>query len=257
MDFRPRPRSRSRLTRPQGPWKNGPIVVIGVTGLIGAGKSLVTGILAEEGALTLDADSVGHALLNQRPVREPVIARFGRTIVAPAVEPGGPPTIDRRALGAIVFADPSALRDLEAILHPRMRGTFERAIARAARRGKERGVVLDAAVLFEAGWNSLCDRVVFVDAPRDQRLARVASSRGWTDEMLTAREKTQWAGERKRALADVVVSNDGDPGRVAEAVHRVWTELVPSNRESAASRRSTAGGHARSSADPTSATNQK
>ena len=82
--------------------------------------------------------------------------------------------------GTIVFGQPGALRRLEAILHPRMCRTFERAIARTVRRGQARAVVLDAAILLEAGWNTLCDRIVFVDAPRDQRLARLSAARGWT-----------------------------------------------------------------------------
>jgi dephospho-CoA kinase len=225
MHSRTRTTHRSRLPRPQGPWKHGPIPVIGLIGAIGGGKSQVASLLAARGAFVLDADAVGHELLNQRPVRERVVARFGNAILAPGSDESAPPTINRRALGAIVFADPAALRDLETILHPRMRKTFERAIARTVRRGRAPAVVLDAAILLEAGWDSLCDRVVFVDAPRDQRLTRLAAQRGWSDETLAARERAQWPAERKRGMADTLVLNDAGLDQLETAVTRLWESL--------------------------------
>ena len=112
------------------------------------------------------------------------------------------------------------------ILHPRMRKTFEKAIARAGRRGQHQAVVLDAAILFEAGWNALCDRVVFVDAPRDLRLARLAAGRGWSAEKLAARESAQWPVDQKRRSADVILTNEGDVEALAPAVARAWDELT-------------------------------
>src|SRR5262249_4827432 len=161
-------------------------------------KSQAAVLLSARGAFVLDADAVGHALLNQTPVREQVIDRFGPEIVSAASEADGPPLIDRKALGAIVFARPEALRELEAILHPRMRPPFERAIGREERRGQATAVILDAAILLEAGWDSLCDRVVFVEAPRTLRLERVIRDRGWSDETLSRREAAQWPSEKKR-----------------------------------------------------------
>jgi dephospho-CoA kinase len=214
--------SGRRPRRARGPWKHGPIPVVGLVGEIGAGKSRVAERLAARGAFVLDADAVGHALLSQRPVRERVVARFGEGILDRSADAGeGPPPIDRRALGAIVFADPAALRDLEAILHPRMRRTFERAIAREVRRGRAGAVVLDAAILLEKGWDDLCDRVVFVEAPRDERLARLEAQRGWTDEVLQARERVQWPPERKRARADAVVVNASGLDALAAEVDRL------------------------------------
>ena len=223
------PRSRRQAARPRpqprasGPWKHGPIPVIGVVGGIGSGKSAVASHLETLGGFVIDADAVGHALLAQRPVRDEVVARFGPGIVM-KVENGSPP-IDRRVLAAIVFRDPKARRDLESILHPRMRRTFERAIARTVRRGRSKAVVLDAAVLYEARWDALCDRVVFVDAPRDLRLARVEASRGWTDEVLQAREQSQLPFEEKKARADVVVANAGDLAALGAEVTRAWESM--------------------------------
>lgn len=224
-----RPASRRRRT-PPGPWKHGPLPVIGIIGGIGAGKSLAAQAFARRGALVLDADAIGHRLLEQPPSRQRVLDRFGPEILT-ATGPGdaeAPPPIDRRALAARVFDDPAALRDLEAILHPRMRSTFEKAIARAARKGQHTAVVLDAAVLLEAGWDDLSDLIVFVDAPRDLRLARLASARGWTAEMLAQREAAQLPLDLKRQRADVVIANRGEPDRVDAAVGQLWARRIES-----------------------------
>ncbi|HEY2155569.1 MAG TPA: dephospho-CoA kinase [Isosphaeraceae bacterium] len=214
--------------RPGGAWANGPIPVIGLVGGIGAGKSLAAAALAERGVRVLDADAVGHALLAQRPARERVVARFGLGVLRADEEgvEGSEPEVDRAVLGRIVFADPVARRDLEAILHPAMRKTFERAIARAARAGLP-GVVLDAAILYEAGWDRLCDAVLFIDAPRDARLARLAAARGWSAEHLDAREAAQAPLDSKRERADCVVENADSPEALREAVLAWWSSFVP------------------------------
>ncbi len=105
--------------------------VVGLTGGIGGGKSEVAALLKERGAVVIDADLMGHELLNVPGVRDRIVARFGASILAAASEEvGGDSTIDRKALGAIVFADPTARRDLEAIVHPGMRASFHAAIDR-------------------------------------------------------------------------------------------------------------------------------
>ena len=151
--------------------------------------------------------------------RDLVYARFGDDILDPAG------LIDRAALGQIVFAHPSARGDLEAILHPRMRKTFGCAIDRVMRRGEAPAVVLDAAVLYEAGWGTLCDVVAFVDAPDDVRLARVSSQRGWDAEMLETRACSQLPLDVKRQCAGVVVRNDGDPEALAAEIDALWDRL--------------------------------
>jgi dephospho-CoA kinase len=218
---------------PRGPWKHGTIPVIGLIGGIGAGKSQVAAALAEHGAHVLDADAIGHALLDQTPARNQVLKRFGEGILDHSATAGAPARINRLALGAIVFAQPKALKDLEAILHPRMKDTFQRAIARAVRNRKVPAVVLDAAVLLEANWNDLCDVIVFVDAPRETRLARLAAQRGWTAETLDARERMQRPLEEKRRQADHVLVNDADPGALREGVSRLWQTIAkPAQRVS-------------------------
>jgi dephospho-CoA kinase len=219
-----RPTGPPRSSRP---WKNGPIPVVGLVGGIGSGKSAAAARFAALGAFVIDADKVGHALIDQKPVRELVVERFGPCVLDPTVPEGEEPRVDRRALGAIVFKDPAALKALEAILHPRMRRTFEKAIDRVARRRECRAVVLDAAILFEAGWDDLCDRVLFVDAPREARAARVAAQRGWDEAALAEREKAQWPLERKKARADAVLANGGVPDDLRAEVDRAWAALRP------------------------------
>lgn len=209
--------------------------MIGLVGGIGAGKSLVAAEFASKGALVLDADSIGHVLLSRPPCRDQVLARFGDSILG-MPEPGAggdgeagdedARPIDRRALGAIVFRDRAALDDLEAILHPAMRKTFERAIARESRRRRVPAIVLDAAVLYEAGWESLCDKVVFVDAPREARLARLEASRGWTAEGLEAREKAQGPVEEKKKRADHLLINAGTPEELKAELETLWPRLI-------------------------------
>ncbi|AGA29510.1 dephospho-CoA kinase [Singulisphaera acidiphila] len=240
MKSRTRAYPRNRPGPPQGPWKHGQVPVIGIIGEMGGGKSQVAAFMAERGALVLDADAVGHSLLTQRPVREQVVDRFGTSILAPASEtdPESPPSIDRGILGALVFAQPALLGDLETILHPRMQVTFEKAIARAQRQGKVSAVVLDAAILFEAGWDSLCDIVLYVDAPRPQRLARLVETRGWTEEKLALRERAQSAPEEKRRQADLVLVNDGGLDRLKEEVNRFWDKKIASVHKRGGSPRS-------------------
>lgn len=218
--------------RPAGPWRNGPIPVVGLIGGIGSGKSLAAASLAERGATLLDADAIGHVLLDQSPSRDRVLERFGEQILAPWTEEGVRRPIDRRALGALVFARPEALRDLEAILHPAMRKTFEKAIGRESRRGKVPAIVLDAAILYEAGWDTLCDAVVFVDASPETRLARLEASRGWTAEVLAAREKAQGPLEEKRRQADHVLPNEGTPEALEVAIRNLWPALIARPRRS-------------------------
>ncbi len=213
-------RRPSGTRRPRGPWKHGPLPVLGLVGGMGAGKSAVAAELSELGAQVLDADAIGHALLTQRPAFEAVVDRFGPEVVGPDG------VIDRRRLGAIVFEHPPARRDLEEILHPRMRKTFERAILRAARKAEVRAIVLDAAILYEAGWDDLCDRVVFVDAPAESRLARLASQRGWDAATLEARERAQLSEAIKRQRAGLVVRNDSDLEALRTEVAGFWDKVV-------------------------------
>ena len=220
------PQNPKPQRRPAGPWLHGSLPVIGLVGGIGGGKSLAASVLAELGALVIDADKVGHTLLDQNPCRDIVVEVFGEGVLAPFTAEGERRPIDRKALGALVFADPFLLGRLEDILHPLMRRTFERAIAREVRRERYPAVVLDAAVLYEAEWNDLCDKVVFIDAAPEVRLARLEASRGWTAETLANREKAQGPLAEKRAEADVILANNATPDDLRAATTALWPSLL-------------------------------
>ena len=200
--------------------------MLGLVGGIGSGKSTVAVRMSEIGGFVIDADTVGHALLSQRPVRDQVLDHFGPAILALVESEGDPPTIDRRALGSIVFKSRDARFALESILHPAMLRTFEKAIARTQRRGGVKALVLDAAILYEAGWDLLCDRFVFVEASREVRFARVRDARGWDEEDLAVREAAQSSLDAKRSVADIVIVNEGDVSALRSAIGGAWNDLL-------------------------------
>jgi len=230
-----RPKRRHRRQAPKRPIK-----VVGIVGGIGSGKSHVSALLEARGATVIDADAVGHALLDQGPVQETLVRKFGPDILGSPDE-DGVRRVDRRTLGTIVFNDESARKVLEDALHPRMRATFERVISRLARQLSPKPgalrlpapvVVLDAAVLYEAGWNDLCDLVVFVEAPKKDRLKRVGAKRGWANDELERREAAQWPLEVKKSQADVVIRNPEtkDTSALEREIAKLWTRLTPNAR---------------------------
>ncbi len=200
--------------------------MIGLIGGMGAGKSRLAALFAEWGAQVLDADAIGHALLDQTPARDEVVARFGEGVLD--LSDPEAPRIDRKRLGKIVFSEPALLKVLESILHPRMRLTFQKAIGRAARKRQARAVVLDAAILLEARWDDLCDVVLFVEAPEAARLERLQQSRGWSAEAVEARQKAQKPLDEKRGKADFVIENAGDLDALAASARPVWDRLTAS-----------------------------
>src|SRR5262249_21047205 len=165
-------------------------IVVGVVGGIGSGKSQVTRLLAEAGAEVVSGDALGHEALRQPEVREQVVRRWGAGVLGPDGE------IDRKKLGGIVFAEPSQLRELEALVHPWIKRRIREEVDAARARGVPL-VVLDAAIMLEAGWEGACDEVLFVDVPRALRLERLARQGGWTEKEVEARERAQWPLEEK------------------------------------------------------------
>jgi dephospho-CoA kinase len=195
--------------------------VIGLSGGIGAGKSTVAAMLAERGALVIDADRVGHEVY--QPGTEgfrQVKGAFGARIVGPDG------TIDRRVLGAIVFDDPAALARLNAIVHPLIVAELGRRIAAARRENVARPIVVEAAILAEAGWRGLFDRLWVVTARPETAIARVVASRGLAREDVERRLAAQMPEVERRRLADLVIENDGTPGELRAAVERAWQTLA-------------------------------
>ncbi|MHB8463288.1 MAG: dephospho-CoA kinase [Acidimicrobiales bacterium] len=186
------------------------MVVIGLTGGIGAGKSTFAALLAARGAQVIDVDAIGRD----------VIAPGGPASAAVAAEFG---TIDRRALAAIVFADPDARRRLEAISWPAIDAELERHVDLHSSAAV---VVLDMAVLAQGDLGrGVYGPVVTVEAPEPLRLARLIE-RGMSEEDARARMSSQVSEARRRDLADVVVDNDGDLPTLARAADEVWARFA-------------------------------
>lgn len=191
--------------------------VIGLTGNIASGKSLVAAMLAELGAQVIDADEVAHECLAAGSrVAGAVAERFGTAVLLP----GG--SVDRRALGRIVFADPGAMADLEGIIHP---PTRERILARL-RDSRAAVVIIEAIKLLESPLLQSVDSVWVVTAPRELRIERLAQ-RGFTPAEAAQRVEAQNPEKEKVRRADVVIPNDGSLLELRGQVRRSWATLAP------------------------------
>lgn len=180
------------------------VPVIGLIGGIGSGKShLARALASRRRVIVVNADQIGHRLLREPEVKEEIRRVFGEEVF------GGDGEIDRRSLGSRVFGPNSEefRRTLDRIMHPRIGAAIKQEVSRAKQEPGIEAVIVDAALLLEAGWQGECDHVVFVDSPFADRLDRVARTRGWSAEELRRREASQWPLERKRERADTVVDN--------------------------------------------------
>lgn len=186
--------------------------VLGLIGGIGSGKSEVAEEFARRGAKIVSGDRLGHEALRQPDIRNKIVERWGQGILDKQGE------IDRRKVGAIVFADDNERKALETLAFPYIEAGIRREIEVARNDPAVKLVVLDAAIMLEAGWNNVCDRIVYVDSPREQRLERLARQRGWSEKEVAAREKAQVNLSEKKARADVVLDNSGTREHTARQV---------------------------------------
>lgn len=198
------------------------VYIIGLTGNIAAGKSTVARLLRERGATVIDADALAHAAMAPgSAVWEAIRQTFGSQVIA------GDGTIDRRQLGAIVFANPEALAKLEAIVHPAVGRAIQARLAELQRAPERpRAVVIEAIKLLEAGLDRLCDAVWIVVAPRAVQSERLVRSRGLSPEEAALRIDAQGAIEPKLARADEVIVNDGSLEDLKGQVEKAW-EAIP------------------------------
>ncbi len=193
--------------------------VIGLTGGIGSGKSTVSQYLQELGAVVLDADKVGHeAYKPNTETWQKVIAAFGEQILTPEGE------IDRKKLGKVVFSEPEALARLNQIMHPRMYDMMKARIAEYRQQGVG-VVVLEAAVLLEAGWTPLVDEVWVTVASVPAVVKRATERTGLPEEQIRARIHSQLPTEERVKRADVVINNDGSLDELKARVKELWQGL--------------------------------
>ena len=208
------------------------MILIGIIGRIGAGKSTVAGLLAEHGARVIDADRIAHEVLRDADVRRALVARFGPGVITGELLPDTA-DIDRKALAGMVFgptaAHREALADLEAIVHPRVHERMETLLAGIAgeeRSGSAEGVVvLDVPLLVRGGWLDRCDRVVVLECPDDVRHARIATR--FSGPQIEAREAS-WNEQSSPDLPGgktSTVDTSGDPAYTRSQIDRLWPEL--------------------------------
>jgi len=196
------------------------MLVAGLTGGIGAGKSTLAALLAERGAQIIDADVLGRdALRPGQPAWHAVVSQFGEEILVSACM-----EIDRQRLADIVFGERNKLAALNAIVHPVIFGAIAEALERLIE--SDAVVVIDAAVIVEAGMEGDLDALVVVVADEAARRDRLAASRGMDRDDIAARMASQASDEEKIAKAHIVVRNEGSLDQLASEADRVWSELI-------------------------------
>ena len=194
--------------------------VIGLTGGMGTGKSEVAAALAELGAEVIDADREGHlAYRSGTSGWERVVGLFGRDIL------DGEGQVDRAKLGSLVFGDPRALASLNEAVHPLIRERIEARLAEVSASGTGVAVV-DAAVLYEAGWDDLTDEVWAVTAPPESVAERLRAQRGMSERTLRRRREAQAGAEALARRADVVIDNAGSLRELRDRVGRLWRQRI-------------------------------
>ena len=207
----------TRANPPQRP------IVIGLVGGIGSGKSAAAAMFAQLGAVVIDADLLGHQVLREPAIRAAAVAHWGGRILAPPKD-GNDPQIDRRALADIVFASPAELAWLNTLTHGRIGELISERIELARAAGAKL-VVVDAAVMIEAGWARHCDHLVYVHADPPQRAQR-AATRGWSPQAWSEREKSQISLDSKASQCEYTIDNSSSLSHLREQVHRVFHQIT-------------------------------
>jgi len=196
------------------------MLVIGLTGGIGTGKSEVTRLLQALGAEVINADQVGHEAY--QPDSESwieVVKAFGEDILGPNKE------INRQKLGSIVFGDPEQLAKLNRIMHPRMAGIVSEQLESLRNQGTK-VVVVEAALLYEAGWDSLVDEVWATDSPVETVMDRLQARNGMSPEEVLRRIDSQMDRSERLSRAQVIVDNGGNVVDLEATIDSLWNSRV-------------------------------
>lgn len=194
------------------------MVVLGLTGGVGSGKTTVGRLLADRGAVVIDADLVSREVMAPgERAHHAVAERFGPEVVA------ADSSIDRPALAALVFGDETARRDLNSIVHPAILEGMRTRVEAAAIAHPAAVVVLEIPLLAETGRDRYpVAGVIVVDVPVDAAVARLVTGRGFSEEDARARIAAQATREERRAIADLVIDNSGDLVHLRAEVGRAW-----------------------------------
>lgn len=201
-----------------------PKIVIGLVGGIGSGKSAVARIFESLGAAVIDSDRVAHEVLTQPDVVALIRDWWGERVL------NTDGSLNRRAIGEVVFGDPAELTRLEGLLWPRIDRLRVTRMAAIEADSSILAVVWDAPKLIEAGLHRLCDAVVFVESDARIRLDRLKSSRGWTENELQQREARQIPLDMKRPVADYIVTNNAGLDQLRRDVEQVFSRILNSRK---------------------------
>lgn len=194
------------------------MILVGLTGGIGSGKSTVSDMLAERGAVIIDADAIVREIQEPgSPVIDKLVEAFGPTVV----DANG--ALDRQAVATIVFSDPDALKTLNGIVHPAVGAEMNRRVI--AQRATQNVVILDIPLLTENPRDGLQGRIV-VDVPEDLQVKRLVDFRGFSEEDARARMSRQATRAERLAKADFVVDNSGTRDDLVAQVDALWTWLT-------------------------------
>jgi len=196
------------------------MLVIGLTGGIGTGKTQVSEMLEKLGAAIVNADLLGHQIyVPQSEAWREVVEVFGEEVLAPNGE------IDRTKLGPIVFGDLEALKKLNAITHPKIYALADESLKKLSEEGSE-VAVLEAALLIEAKWTPLVNEVWVTTAPEQDVVKRIQERNGFTEEAIQSRIASQMTQEERITHADVIIENEGDLTELKTKIHKFWNDRV-------------------------------
>ncbi len=191
------------------------MMILGITGALGAGKTTVARLFSKHGFLHINADSIGHRLLNEQSTKKKLVHVFGTGIISGK-------KINRAKLRIAAFSPNKNLKKLNSILHPRIFSEIKSLIKNA----KCRNIIIDAALLVEADAASIVDKVIVVTAPKAEREKRMIKGRKWTIQEISTIAKSQFSQGKKLGFADFVVDNSGTLEKTKQQVDRIVAQIA-------------------------------
>jgi dephospho-CoA kinase len=200
--------------------KSGKKPIIGILGGIGSGKSTVAAEFAKLGCKVIDADKIAHELLEEKKVKEEVVASFGQQVL----DSSG--NIDRKKLAYIVFSNSEKYSLLNGIVHPLILEQAEQLIEQYHRQNQVNAIVLDMPLLLEVGWDKRCDRLIFVDCDVQKRGSRVKKMRFFNKNHIKTRENFQISLDTKAGISDNTIDNNSDFSALVRQVKKIFSYIV-------------------------------
>jgi dephospho-CoA kinase len=200
--------------------KAGKKPIIGILGGICSGKSTVAAEFAKLGCKVIDADKIAHNLLDKKDIKGRIIELFGEAVIKPSGK------IDSRKLAGIVFADTEKISLLNEIIHPPVLARAEQLIEKYNCQDQVKAIVLDMPLLVEVGWEKRCDKLIFVDCKRQNRMNRSGKSKIFDEKQLKIRENFQISLDKKAGIADNLIDNNSSLAALARQVTEIFSCLM-------------------------------